>query len=413
MRRSLVFFLSLVVAAACSANEPDVGGATADVTAACEVVSAKDGHKLTAAEIAALGDPVAKLVLQGDGCPKDLAEISQKLSAEPCEGAPGTGTRYVSERTSLLDVPDANRTVISRQCGGRRAHELMMSASVHAGPGGDIASAKLNGDFVELIGERRDASTPDRVSGVFNFYARESGRWTFFGSSEDLLSEGYTCNADGACIPKTEPRQRCAGCHVGGGLVMKELENPWTFWEASRGVPMPGSVELTAKFSSVFGKRLNGTELEATVRAGNAEWANARLALLERQGLRELLRPLFCTMDMNLESPSHLGTDVGVPLPQVLNGHVFLDPIWPSNPPLPSNRTFHDAEAAINQRVIDSVTKKPIRSDGEVVRRSSLPAPGALSIAHREALLAAGIVDADLVKDILAVDLTRPQREGE
>jgi hypothetical protein len=399
--------------AACVTGD-DPSTSDADVTTECEVVSAKDGHTLSAGELASLGDPIAKLVLSGSGCPKTFAEVEEKLAVtDPCRteapADPGIGTRFVSERSTLLETPDEYRTVTSRQCLGRRVHELLLRGAARAGAGGSIDTATV-GSFVELIGEKRDATKPERVSGVFNFYARDGGRWTFFGGSDDFVSQGYDCNDDGACIPRAAAKQRCAGCHVGGGLVMKELENPWTFWRGSRSVPIAGTPELAAKFPQIFGTRLNGTEMElSVVRPGNAEWANTRLEVLEGLGLKEVLRPLFCTLDMNLEMSTSMGTEVGVPLPRVLNEHVFLDPIWPNTPRLAgTDPHFANAEKAIGQRMIDSATNKPFERDGEIVLLSALPVPGALSLDHRRLLVETEIVDEDFVKDVLSVDMTRP-----
>lgn len=413
--RVSVLALSVAVAAACSSGGEGVASDEANVTEGCEVLSAKDGHTLTQSELAALGDPVANLILQGQGCPKNIEEINAKLVVtDTCGTAPpepGLATRFVSERTLLLDTPDEYRTVISRRCGGRQVYELLMSVFVHAGPGGSIDTARVNGDSVELIGEKRDATNAETASGVFNFYARERGKWTFFGSSDDFVSQGYDCNADGACIPKAAQKQRCAGCHVGGGLIMKELESPWTFWEPSRAPPMPGVKELVAKFPHIFGARTSGTELEVdVVRPGNDEWSAARLNVLEKQGLKEVLRPLFCSLDMNMEAASVVGAEVGVPIPNVINDHLVIDPIWPRERSvrIARNSATDDAMAAINQRIVDSATNKAFTLAGETMRGFSIPAPGALSIAHRERLVEAGIVDMDLVKDILAVDMTRP-----
>jgi hypothetical protein len=81
----------------------------------------------------------------------------------------------------------------------------------------------LPNDF-ETIGK-------DKVTGAFNYYAREDSTWKFFGNSLDLIGDGYDCNANGACTPKAAAKTRCAGCHVGGGLIMKELNSPWVHWE--------------------------------------------------------------------------------------------------------------------------------------------------------------------------------------
>ncbi|MEN8197013.1 MAG: hypothetical protein ABFS30_10945, partial [Pseudomonadota bacterium] len=48
----------------------------------------------------------------------------------------------------------------------------------------------------------------------------------FFGTSADML-EGKG----------TGDTRRCAACHVGGGLIMKELDAPWLHWEGDTTTP--------------------------------------------------------------------------------------------------------------------------------------------------------------------------------
>ena len=149
--------LCLVIAAAavwagCSSSS-DAGGATPadeqDATGACKVFFVKENRFLTGDELAKLGDPVAKKVLQGKGgCPTSLNEISAKLAktdATKCVGGGGGGgntgpfppiqvdggptfsppsatagvsTRFVSDRSQVLLTPDSYRAVITRECDG-------------------------------------------------------------------------------------------------------------------------------------------------------------------------------------------------------------------------------------------------------------------------------------------------------
>src|SRR5262249_45093273 len=142
------------------------------------------------------------------------------------------------DRSQLIERPDTYRAVITRACQKRNDNELLLSVfgiSTQTNASGIVTSVDVPDDTVELIGERKTAPDAQGISsGVFNFYAREDNQWKYFGSSTDLLSQGYDCNADGACIPKAASTQRCAACHVGGGLNMKELESPWTSWEGGQ-----------------------------------------------------------------------------------------------------------------------------------------------------------------------------------
>ncbi len=392
------------------------GGQTGDdqnVTSACTVFSEREHRMLTGAELAKLNDPVAKRILQGTGCPTNYAEISQKLTKtdgagdcdDPTRASTNVNTRFVSERAQELLVTDSYRAVVARACNGRSDHELLISMS-GLRPGAPLP------DRVELIGE-------DKTQGVFDFYAREDNQWKFFGSSLDFISEGYDCNNHGTCTPKAAAKSRCASCHVGGGLVMKELEAPWVNWEAQFGglpiltvVHTPGVDGFFSKAGSSpdFGRRSQGVAHEITVRAGNDDWVPRRIEFLKTKGLAETLRPLFCTVDFNLLSEGALNAGASI---NSVNGSLFLDPTWNFGPAIGIKSTDYPKQTVKNgQVIIDSRTGAPMRNaKGPVTDTADVltyPVRSGLDISYVAALVAKGIVDQDFVNDVLAVDFTRP-----
>ena len=130
----------------------------------------------------------------------------------------------------------------------------------------------------------------DETAGVFNFYDSVDGKIGFFGSSKDLLRG-----------PDGEVR-RCAKCHVGGGLVMKEQASPWLHWENKDGVDTPGAQELFATHDDL-GERVRGPAIDVLVDEGNKAWNATRLAHLsggDMVSTKALLEPLFCTLEFTI-----------------------------------------------------------------------------------------------------------------
>src|SRR5262249_47781784 len=129
--------------------------------------------------------------------------------------------------------------------------------------------------------------------------------WKYFGSSLDHLRDGYTCNSDGACIPARASTLKCASCHVGAPHAFREMDTNHD-WD-TRFSPLPGAAQLTASFAHVFG--VPGRE-GAQVDAGAADtaWRTVRVAALRALGVRELLRPLFCTVDVGLSARAQVAT---------------------------------------------------------------------------------------------------------
>jgi hypothetical protein len=394
---------AFVGAAACSGASGSLKASTDDIAVEkpCTVFSTKDQRPLRPEELAALSDPVAKLILKGN-CPSSLQEVTDTLRrvdtdgcADPGPGKPPAGvmTRLVSERAQEIGAPDVYRAVMTRDCGNRSDHELFLSVSGIRGDG-DLPKN------VELIGH-------DKSKGVFDFYTLEKGNWTFFGNSFDMVADGYDC-ANGACVPKAATKTRCASCHVGGGLVMKELSAPWGNWEGQ--LDTPGARAVFEKFSTVFGKGEIGEELESRVRHGNADWIPSRIQALKSKGVAEVLRPLFCSTDVNIRAEGQPNGS--------LNFFLFDDILIANN----YSRGTHDFKDVnysklisapnFNQRVVDASGAQLLSARGTKVVDTSLaftfPVRSGQDLSYVEELVKQNIVDRDFVLDVEFMDFTRP-----
>ncbi len=451
---------SVAAWAGCGSSSANAPGDEQDVTSGgtCKVFFVKENRFLTAGELSKLNDPVAKKVLQGGKtCPTSLNEISAKLAitdakncgqgsggggfdagafdggdvdldgggfdfddaitppgfdsgpgnssgtsgppgastSSPVGGSPtpknpGVNTRIVSDRSQVLDKADSYRAVITRQCDGRTDHELFMSVFGIGTPDRPLPQN------VEMIGE-------DTTKGVFDFYAREDGQWKFFGSSLDLIGDGYDCDAKtGACEPKAAAKTRCASCHVGGGLIMKEIHSPWVNWDLGN---TPGLEEMFAKHGDILGERGSGIDMETTVTTANStDWVPKRVEFLKTKGVAEVLRPLFCTLDMNLQSGETSA-----------NQGFFLDQTWNVFDSVDLDPALYAATLIANKQVISNAFGKggiPLQNKSGTVTDTffafTYPERGNIDLFYEQALLQAKIVDDDLVKDILSIDFTRP-----
>lgn len=381
------------------------GGSTAGSPGSvCTVVDAS-GKGLSSADILKNGDPVARLVLQGgDACPKTFAEIQAKLRKVDVDGCPDTAadkepagvkTRLVSERSQVLGAPDSYRAVVTRTCGGRKENHLFMSLF-----GLSAGASSLPGN-VELIGF-------DQATGAFNYYAREEGKWFFFGSSLSAVEDGYDCSkVPGACSLKSESKSRCWGCHTGGGLIMKELNSPWVHWEGD--TTTPGAAEFVGKFKNLLGSKDNGISLESTVNDGNRTWNPKRVAFVKEKGkVADLLRPLFCTAEVNVQS-STISTSSP---PSSLRTDFFFDPAWSRFDSFSIDAADYKALLESTGQVISDGGAPLKDKSGNVVRDTafafSYPERAGADVDYVNKLKDAGIVDDDFIKDVLVIDFTRP-----
>jgi hypothetical protein len=336
-------------------------------------------------------DFFAKLVLRPDGgCPTTVPEIMKKLRQTDTEGAcasgePGAGMRttLVSETAEATGMPTQYRTVTSRVCGDRVQNDLMFSQFLSA-------DDQTLPDDAEVI-------SFDPTTFAFNFYKLHAGKFEFFGSSIDLLKG-----------PLPDGTRDCATCHVGGGLIMKELRNPWMHWD-ERFHPMPGGQDLIGRIPDL-GTRNNGEFFETVVRGGNEDWNQTRLKHLSAgptPSLKALLEPLFCPVEINIangslnRSPVTGGTEEGgiTAVPP----NAMVDDQLEGFTEVTVQPADYDAVIKANKQRVEGVTGAiDTVFDYAFIERSGIDDD------FVEKLKAAMIIDQDFVRDVLMVDFTRP-----
>lgn len=267
------------------------------------------GRNLTSSQITAQNDPFAKLVLSQGDCPTTLRGTSDMIrrNQDKTKCRDSLGIAAVSERSRLLNAPDFYRLILGSQCGDPIPDRFVLTSDLLIATKMPYRLGYKLADEFEVMAFEPKAS--DSSQGFYNFYAFEQGKWRFFGSSIDLLSgPGAGITSDGSTF---DQQRRCANCHTGGGPVMKELRPPWANW--SSGLNMPGLAELTKDVAKELGQTndtpASGEFFETdVVRAGNARWNKERLNHLKQNGtVQDLLRPLFCTVEFNLEFGGKIG----------------------------------------------------------------------------------------------------------
>jgi hypothetical protein len=438
--RALVLGFALVASAAwagCSSEGGEEAGADeGEITqTACRIFNHQTDKPMTTAELRKLNDPLAAKALAGKNCPKGYPEAIAKMSGvgvdgkptgikgtdtKGCEepkdpkeakGAPRTGMQVfmIDELAAFKGGAEAYRTVVSRACDGRKEEDLLFSG---------FAGKSGVGGSVEVIGK-------DKTSGVFNYYETDGrGGWTFFGNSFDFIGNGYNCGPNGLCISKNSEKtsqasgKSCASCHVGGGLNMKELDTPWVHWTG--GSP-EGAAEAAEAQKRLLGSLGGGATLElSVVRPSMDPYSDKRVEFLATKGVEELLRPLFCTLDLNLDSSfppqANLVTDrllvLGSDIADVNSLHGNKGP---SVGGFDMQPLYDELKEEKKQRIQDG--GRAVTSKGKAVSDTAIaytyPERSHLDMAHVLALKRAKLVDAEFISDVLHVDFTRPIFSGQ
>jgi hypothetical protein len=193
---------------------------------------------------------------------------------------------------------------------------------------------------------------------------------------------------------------------------MKELESPWVHWEGN--TQTPGVQELMARFPEL-GRHGDGVDLESSVTQGNEEFTEKRIELLKGKGVAELLRPLFCTLDLNLQSIGSPNpgdpSDSGV---NFLRTDLFVDPTWSVFSGLEVKPEDYAALVAANgQRIVDAQRKQLSGKSGAVTDTFfAFTYPSRvfsnLDAIYNRKIVEKGVVDDDFVHDVVHIDFTRP-----
>ncbi len=369
-----------------SGLECDENGKCDDGPTPCDgVMKDKSGNKKTN-PARLLEDPLAKAVFKtGDSCPTSFAEIMDKLRENDKEGCPGEQdgieTRVISETAQATGKATSYRAVTTRTCNSRNTDGIVFSLF-----GLSAGAASLPQGF--------EVMAFDETAGIFNYYESDGDTLNFFGNSKDML-KGKGTGDD----------RRCAGCHVAGGMVMKELDTPWLHWEGH--MDTPGAEALIKKHKNL-GSQTSGAELEGVVKSANEKWNKTRIATLKAAGnVEELLRPLFCSTEFNLDNGADFESPVkGGPGGDEMSSVPFdslLDPQLKSFGSISVEFADYDSLIKANGQTLPGVAGAiDTVFDYVFVERSHIDND------YVDQLIAADIINISFVKDVLMVDFTRP-----
>jgi hypothetical protein len=249
---------------------------------------------------------------------------------------------------------------------------------------------------IELI-----AWDPDKQ--FYNFYELFSGNWIYRGDSKDILDDVQLLHRQrSAGADPFGMRLRCSGCHVNGGLLQKELRSPHNDWFLQdRQLPL-GSNRPDAFVRGRLAELVDASELSKLVMASARRLADSpgyQKASAARS-LQERMRPLFCPMEVNIESDSPPADErrPAVEIPSAF----FVDPRLTTASVSIDRRHYDDALHKLGSNLPET--------DGRVDADHAwlTPVKSASDTVAIDALIEQGVVDKEFVADVLAVDFTNP-----
>ena len=263
-------------------------------------------RELTAGEMAALTDPLFKLVLeQHADTALTLSELQRRL-------LPATGGKmriFVVSETIKDPRPARSPRVVIAFTGNNGGFDL----------DGTVMLAPLSFNR-ESFPDRQgiEAWAWDERHGVYNYYRLDTTPKSPILTSDSVLS--WKFQGSSASMMSLDPAGRaatCTRCHVNGAPVMKELLRPWNNWHSSDDLIAylrPGGTDSWAvatdpKFEGhligaeiLEGKIIEGINRFNQRRVGAAVIAGSTSGDGRIENAKSLLQSLFMTTEVNLIS---------------------------------------------------------------------------------------------------------------
>ena len=343
-------------------------------------------------------DPVARVLSAQNACPRTPHEFVDALKRLGARMEPTmvnfVGFHHADEGDAFFFfeiVSSAPPSAVTIQRGDLLFGHFAVANS------GQLVSVQGDGLTIELI-----AWDPDKQ--FYNFYELRDGSWIYQGDSGNILDDVQLLHRQrSASAPPFGARLRCSGCHVNGGLLQKELAPPHNDWFVQdRHLPL-GRLRPDAFVKERLAEVVDAGELSKLVTASARRLADSPgyRRVLAARSMQERLRPLFCPMELNIESDAQPFDDRRPTLS--LPAAFFVDPRLATAAISIERRHYDAALQKLGSSLPDTPGRRADADHGWLA-----PVKAHSDMVAVDALIEQGIVDKEFAADVLAVDFTNP-----
>jgi hypothetical protein len=368
--------------------------------------------------IAGHDDPFVEVVLKG-GCSVKNEQTGKSFKTEGTDGACPTTVKDV---LAVLEADNAGGSEIYlvSELGDRPAEDvgyrfvIAQKTSLKDAKNSDLFFSTLGSvdgisqGFLEVM-----AFSPQKQA--YNYYALAKGKWEFKG-------DGAQAELD----PTTgEPAFECLGCHKAGTPIMKELQDGWSNWFSTWFTPTdPKSKDET--FKALFDKKRRADDLEDRVIEGTRAHNKGLVErALEEEELAPLLKRMLCEVDtgnligVHSKSSSRFGEvstfSSGFPSSYLLH-QLFKTPSGGSGAQggyddvlgMTLSLSSVNVPADSYKKAITEAKQKIGDELGDAMFPWFGPEKGYADNDVVQQLFAKGLLDKDLLADVLMTDFTVP-----
>ena len=251
---------------------------------------------------------------------------------------------------------------------------------------------------------------------LYNFWELvgngKTSEWHFRGDTQDILADISRVNLGITGTVFEAPRLRCSGCHTMGTPIMKEIEKPNNDWWTSANKLKLGSLKLQAGndpknpenvAAKLFMNATDVSNLSTQVKKGIDRLVASHVQ--QNLSMKLQLRSLFTTMEMNL------ATDT-LPFEKRTGGNINIPSDFFIDSRLTGKKSDVQVSASVYRQVLQSSGSKfaADETSGLIDSHHAFVVPVRSYVDNRiiDSLIQSGILDNELVADILAIDFTTP-----
>ena len=235
---------------------------------------------------------------------------------------------------------------------------------------------------------------------VYNFYelvGTNSGpKWFYRGDSFDIYEDNKNLKVQNDS--GFGSRLRCSACHSSGGPIMKELAPPHNDWWIEENKLSFGSNDLSQELKGYVSKFIDASVFSQNVQKGMVLLEKKKI--LFSRNMKEKLRPLFCTTEINLvsdllplSSPSKL---ISIP------SEVFVDPL------LAGDETLSMPKEYYVRALKDLKSQFPETELLDADHAFLVPVRSVINHLHVKQLISEGLIDEEFALDVLSIDFKNP-----
>ncbi len=273
----------------------------------------------------------------------------------------------------------------------------------------------LNHEILELdqmpneSGEQKlliEAIAWDQNKGMYNFYEliAQTGKiqWFYRGDSQTALDDNrYLFLNPPPGKKKFGSGMRCSACHVSGGPIMKELAAPHNdWWTTARPLPL-GNNKPSPAVANYLSRIMDASTFSQSIEIGinRLEASESYQQAKTARSLREQLRPVFCTTEINIASDLKESSSANDQI--IIPSAYFLSP-WLGSAPLRLAKRLYVEQLEQNQMQFPETNQKDADHAWLSLVKSHTD-----NIAIRS-LISQNLISEAWVKALMAVDLNNP-----